>query len=257
MHAHVHGTASTSKLLRIALLLTLAYIVVTIVAGLKAHSLALLSEAGHNVSDFLALLLSWVAVYLATRPPSSTKTYGYHRAGVLAAFVNAVTLVIVAIYIFIEAAHRLMNPVAVQAPVMMIVAAAGVIMNGAIAIMLRGTLSTASVIIGGWAILWTGRNWIDPALSFAIAALILWSSFGIIRETLNILLEGTPKGVSMERLAEAMKEVAGVRDVHDLHVWSIGSEMHALSCHIAIADIPPSESEIILREVKDRLAEGF
>lgn len=274
MHAHVHGTASTSKLLRIALLLTLAYIVVTIVAGLKAHSLALLSEAGHNVSDFLALLLSWVAVYLAMRPPSSTKTYGYHRAGVLAAFVNAVTLVIVAIYIFIEAAHRLMNPVVVKAPVMMIVAAAGVIMNGAIAIMLRGsshdvnvrsafihmlgdTLSTASVIIGGWAILWTGRNWIDPALSFAIAALILWSSFGIIRETLNILLEGTPKGVSMERLAEAMKEVDGVRDVHDLHVWSIGSEVHALSCHIAIADIPPSESEIILHEVKERLAEGF
>ena len=274
MHAHVHGTASTSKLLRIALLLTLAYIVVTIVAGLKAHSLALLSEAGHNVSDFLALLLSWAAVYLATRPPSSTKTYGYHRAGVLAAFVNAVTLVIVAIYIFIEAAHRLMNPISVQAPVMMIVAAAGVLMNGAIAIMLRGsshdvnvrsafihmlgdTLSTASVIIGGWAILWTGRNWIDPALSFAIAVLILWSSFGIIRETLNILLEGTPKGVSMERLAQAMKEVDGVRDVHDLHVWSIGSEMHALSCHIAIADIPPSESEIILREVKERLADGF
>ena len=274
MHAHVHGTASTSKLLRIALLLTLAYIVVTIVAGLKAHSLALLSEAGHNVSDFLALLLSWVAVYLATRPPSSTKTYGYHRAGVLAAFVNAVTLVIVAIYIFIEAAHRLMNPIVVQAPMMMIVAAAGVLMNGAIAIMLRGsshdvnvrsafihmlgdTLSTASVIIGGWVILWTGRNWIDPALSFAIGALILWSSFGIIRETLNILLEGTPKGVSMERLAQAMKEVDGVRDVHDLHVWSIGSEMHALSCHIAIADIPPSESEIILREVKERLAEGF
>src|SRR5579885_3292606 len=265
MHAHVHGTASTSKLLRIALLLTLAYIVVTIVAGLKAHSLALLSEAGHNVSDFLALLLSWVAVYLATRPPSSTKTYGYHRAGVLAAFVNAVTLLIVAIYIFIEASHRLLNPISVQAPVMMIVAIAMMLrgsshdvnVRSAFIHMLGDTLSTASVIIGGWAILWTGRNWIDPALSFAIAALILWSSFGIIRETLNILLEGTPKGVSMERLAQAMKEVDGVRDVHDLHVWSIGSEMHALSCHIAIADIPPSESEIILREVKERLAGGF
>ena len=274
MHAHVHGTTRTSKLLGIALLVTLAYIVVTVIAGLKAHSLALLSEAGHNVSDFLALLLSWVAVYLATRPPSSTKTYGYHRAGVLAAFVNAVTLVIVAIFIFIEAAHRLMNPVSVHAPVMMVVAAAGVIMNGAIAIMLRGsshdvnvrsafihmlgdTLSTASVIIGGWAILWTGRDWIDPALSFAIAALILWSSFGIIRETLNILLEGTPKGVSMQHLAEAMKEVDGVRDVHDLHVWSIGSEMHALSCHIAIADIPPSESNLILDRINGVLRERF
>lgn len=274
MHAHVHGTARTSKLLRIALLLTLGYIAVTVIAGIKAHSLALLSEAGHNVSDFLALLLSWVAVYLAARPPTSTKTFGYHRAGVLAAFVNAASLVIVAIYIFVEAAHRLLNPVAVQPRIMMIVAAAGVVMNGVIAIMLHGsshdvnvrsafihmlgdTLSTASVIIGGWAILLTGHSWIDPALSFGIGALILWSSFGIIRETLNILLEGTPKGVSMERLAAAMKQVDGVRDVHDLHVWSIGSEMHALSCHIAIADIPPSASEAILREVKERLADGF
>jgi len=274
MHAHVHGTARTSKLLRIALLLTLGYIAITVIAGIKAQSLALLSEAGHNVSDFLALLLSWVAVYLAARPPTSTKTFGYHRAGVLAAFVNAASLVIVAIYIFVEAAHRLLHPVAVQPRIMIVVAAAGVVMNGVIAIMLHGsshdvnvrsafihmlgdTLSTASVIIGGWAILLTGQGWIDPALSFAIAALILWSSFGIIRETLNILLEGTPKGVSMERLAAAMKQVEGVRDVHDLHVWSIGSEMHALSCHIAIADIPPSASDAILREVKDRLAEGF
>lgn len=271
---HAHASARTSKLLRISLLLTLAYIVATIIAGFKAHSLALLSEAGHNVSDFLALLLSWVAVYVASRPPSVTKTYGYHRAGVLAAFVNAVTLVIVAIYIFIAAAERLMHPVAVQANVMMGVAAAGVVMNGAIAIMLHGsshdvnvrsafihmlgdTLSTASVIVGGVAILWTGRNWIDPALSFGIGALILWSSFGIIRETLNILLEGTPKGVKMSDLADAMRQVDGVRDVHDLHVWSIGSEMPALSCHIAIADIPPSESDFILREVNERLAHQF
>lgn len=272
MHGHVHGSASTSRLLRIALLLTLGYIVLTVFAGIKAHSLALLSEAGHNVSDFLALLLSWVAVYLGSRPPTITKTYGYHRAGVLAAFVNALTLIVVAIYIFVEAAHRMTNPVAVHARTMMLVAAAGVLMNGAITVMLHGsshdvnvrsafihmlgdTLSTASVIVGGWAILWTGQYWIDPALSLAIGALILWSSFGIIRETLNILLEGTPKGVSMDLLADAMKQVSGVHDVHDLHVWSIGSEMHALSCHIAIADIPPSESEAILRDVKLRLAQ--
>lgn len=274
MHAHSHGPVSTSKLLRVAIFLTLAYIAVTILAGIKAHSLALLSEAGHNVSDFLALLLSWAAVYLGGRPPTVTKTYGYHRAGVLAAFVNAMSLVVVAIYIFVEAAHRMISPVPVHARIMMVVAAAGVAMNGAITWMLHGrshdvnvrsafihmlgdTLSTASVIIGGWAILWTGQNWIDPALSFGIGALILWSSFGIVRETLNILLEGTPKGVSMKLLADAMKQVEGVHDVHDLHVWSIGSEMHALSCHIAIADIPPSASEIILREVKERLAQQF
>jgi cobalt-zinc-cadmium efflux system protein len=275
MHGHFHGPATnTSKLLRIALFLTLAYIAVTVVAGLKAHSLALLSEAGHNLSDFLALLLSSAAIYVASRPPSLTKTYGYHRAGVMAAFINALSLVAVAIYIFVEAAHRLISPVPVHPRLMIAVAAVGVVMNGAITFMLHGsshdvnvrsafihmlgdTLSTATVIVGGWVILWTGRNWIDPALSLAIGALILWSSFGIVRETLNILLEGTPEGVSMELLAAAMKEVEGVRDVHDLHVWSIGSEMHALSCHIAIADIPPSASDSILRDVKDRLARQF
>ena len=274
MHAHVHGPVNTSRLLGVALLLTVVYIAITVVAGLKAHSLALLSEAGHNLSDLVALLLSWAAVYVASRPPSSTKTYGYHRAGVLAAFVNAFTLVLVAIYIFVEAAHRLLSPVAVHARIMMAVAAVGVVMNGVIAFLLHGesqdvnvrsafvhmlgdTLSTASVIVGGFAILWTGKSWIDPALSFGIGALILWSSFGIIRETLNILLEGTPKGVSMELLAAAMKEIDGVRDVHDLHVWSIGSDMHAMSCHIAIADIPPSASDSILRDVKERLAQQF
>src|SRR3954462_5551581 len=274
VHAHTHSSARISKLLRVAPLLTLAYIEVTMVAGIKAHSLALLSEAGHNVSDFLALLLSWVAVYLGTRPPTVTKTFGYHRAGVLAAFVNALSLVVVAIYIFVEAAHRMVSPITVHARIMIAVAAAGVLMNGVIAVMLHGsshdvnvrsafihmlgdTLSTASVILGGWAILWTGQSWIDPALSIAIGALILWSSFGIVRETLNILLEGTPKGVSMVGLADAIKQVDGVRDVHDLHVWSIGSEMHALSCHVAIADIPPSASEAILREVKECLAQQF
>ena len=273
MHA-LTSSVRISKLLRVALLLTLAYIAVTILAGIKAHSLALLSEAGHNVSDFLALLLSWVAVYLSARPPTTTKTYGYHRAGVLAAFVNALGLVLVAIYIFVEAAHRMVNPVAVHARTMMLVAAAGVLMNGVITVLLHGsshdvnvrsafvhmlgdTLSTASVIVGGWAIQLTGQNWIDPALSFGIGALIVWSSFGIIRETLNILLEGTPKGVSMALLTSAMKQVNGVRDVHDLHVWSIGSETHALSCHIAIADIPPSASDVILREVKECLAQRF
>lgn len=274
MHAHVHGTASTSRLLRIALLLTLAYIVVTVIAGLKAHSLALLSEAGHNVSDFLALLLSWVAVYLATRPPSSTKTYGYHRAGVLAALVNAVSLVAVSGFIFYEAFRRLQNPEPVHAGVMIWVAAAGVVMNGVIALLLYragrdvnirsaflheigDTLSTAAVIAGGWAILSTGQNWIDSVLSVGIGVLILWSGFGIVRETLNILLEGTPRGVKLEQVEAAMREIEGVNDVHDLHVWNIGSETRALSCHISIADIPPSVSERILRDVKDCLRNEF
>ena len=261
-------------MLKISLAVTLAYIVLLVIAGIRAHSLALLSEAGHNLSDLLALLLSLVAVYLQSRPPSSTKTYGYHRAGVLAALINAFSLVVVSFFIFYEAFRRLEHPEPVRAGLMMAVAAAGVVMNGMIAALLyrsKGdvnirsallhevgdTLSTAAVIAGGWVILATGNYWIDSALSFGIGALILWSGFGIVRETLNILLEGTPRGMKLERVESAIRAIEGVNDVHDLHVWSIGSETHALSCHISIADIPPSVSERILRDVKECLLRDF
>jgi cobalt-zinc-cadmium efflux system protein len=273
MHTHSHAPLS-ARALRYSLVATFAYVLITLFAGIRAHSLALLSEAGHNVTDLLALLLSWVAVFIQTRPPSSTKTFGYHRAGVLAAFVNALTLVVIAFYIFYEAFVRMRNPVPVQPGIMIWVAVIGVLMNGAISwILFRAahdvnirsafihqfgdTLSTAAVIVGGWIILWTGRIWVDPALSIGIAALILWSSFGIIRETLNILLEGVPNGLSPERITASLTEVAGVRDVHDVHVWSIGSDTHALSCHVRIDDITLSESEIILRQVKNILTAKF
>jgi cobalt-zinc-cadmium efflux system protein len=249
-------------------------VLLTVVAGIRAHSLALLSEAGHNVTDLLALVLSWVAVFIQMRPPDATKTFGYHRAGVLAAFLNAVTLIAVAIYIFYEAAGRIKKPVEVQPRLMIWVAAVGVVMNGAIAwFLIRAsrdvnirsafihqlgdTLSTAAVIVGGWVILWTGRTWIDPVLSIAIGILILWSSWGIIRETLNILLEGIPHGMSVEKIIASIQGIEGVNDVHDVHVWSIGSDTHALSCHISIEDIPPSESESILRQVNQILADKF
>lgn len=274
MHVHPAGNERTSRILRVSLLVTAAYIVLLVIAGIRAHSLALLSEAGHNLTDFVALLLSLLAVYLHSRPPSATHTYGYHRAGVLAALVNSGTLVVISFVIFYEAVRRIRYPQPVHAHLMMWVAAVGVIMNGAIAFMLYrtdrdvnvrsalaheigDTLSTAAVIAGGWAILATGQYWIDPALSFAIGALILWSSFGIMRETLNILLEGTPRGMKLDRVAAAICEIDGVNDVHDLHVWSLGSETSALSCHISIADIPPSVSERILRDVKERLHRDF
>jgi cobalt-zinc-cadmium efflux system protein len=282
MHVHAHGAGGPTRVLKISLAVTLAYIALLVGAGFRAHSLALLSEAGHNLSDFLALLLSLVAVYFQARPANSTKTYGYHRAGVLAALVNAAALVAVSFFIFYEAFRRLQHPEHVQATVMMWVAAAGVVMNGAIALLLYrssrrssqgyggdvnlrsallhevgDTLSTAAVIAGGWAILVTGKYWIDSALSFGIGVLILWSGFGIVRETLNILLEGTPRGMKLEKIEFVIRSIEGVNEVHDLHVWSIGSETHALSCHIAIADIPPSVSERILRDVKERLLHDF
>ena len=274
MHSHAHSHGGTTRVLKISLGVTLAYIVLLVVAGVKAHSLALLSEAGHDLSDFLALALSLVAVYFQSRPANSSKTYGYQRAGVLAALVNAASLVGVSFFIFYEAFKRLQHPQEVHAGLMMWVAAAGVVMNAAIALLLYrsggdvnirsallhevgDTLSTAAVIAGGWAILVTGNYWIDSVLSVAIGVLILWSGFGIVRETLNILLEGTPRGMKLEKIELAIRTVEGVNDVHDLHVWSIGSETHALSCHISIADIPPSVSERILRDVKARLLHDF
>jgi cobalt-zinc-cadmium efflux system protein len=278
MHVHAApsgpGAKRTQTVLRFSLLATAAYVAITFVAGMRAHSLALLSEAGHNVSDFLALLLSFAAVYFQTRPANQKKTFGYQRAGVLAAFINAATLMVIALWIAVEAIHRLSAPVVVQPRLMMIVAAAGVLMNGVIAALLWGvakdvnlrssfihmagdTLSTAAVIAGGAGILFTGQNWIDPVLSLLIAALILWSSLGIVRETLNILLEGTPHGVSIEDIRKGMEAVEGVVNVHDLHVWSLGSNSRALASHVTIADIPPSESAAILDRLNHVLKGHF
>ncbi len=262
------------RVLKFSLAATLLYVLVTLLAGLKAHSLALVSEAGHNASDALALLLSFVAVHFQGRPATDKKTFGYQRAGVLAAFLNALTLIVISAWIAYTAVHRFMNPVAVQPRLMMLVAAAGVVMNGAIAAllwrvshdvnirsvfvhMLGDTLSTAAVIVGGLAILLTGSTWVDPALSLGIAAMILWSSVAIVRETLNILLEGTPQGISLSEIRIKLELIDGVEDVHDLHVWSLGSQTHALASHVTIADIPPSESARILEEINVVLLSNF
>ncbi len=274
MHVHGANTAAMQRVLRLSLIATIGYVLLTLVAGLRAHSLALISEAGHNASDALAIVLSFVAVWFQTRPATDRKTFGYQRAGVLAAFLNALTLIVIAGWITLEALRRFSYPAPVGPRLMMMVAAAGVLMNGIIAAMLwrvshdvnirsvfihmlGDTLSTAAVIVGGFAILLTGRTWIDPALSLAIAALILWSSIAIVRETLNILLEGTPRGISLIEIRQTLADIDGVEDVHDLHVWSLGSNTHALASHITIADIPPSESNLILDRINSVLRERF
>lgn len=274
MHVHAPANDSTKRILLVSLVLTFAYVLLTLFAGLYSHSLALVSEAGHNLSDFLALLLSFVAVYFHARPATDKKTFGYRRAGVLAAFVNGIALIAIAVWLAIEAVGRLVYPLTVQPKWMMIVAAIGVVMNGVVAWMLfrvnrdvniRGafihmlgdTLSTAAVIVGGAAIAFTGLEWIDPALSILIAALIFWSSLSIMRETLNVLLEGTPDNLSLTEIRSAMQSISGVCGIHDLHVWSIGSHLNALACHVAIPDIPPSESRRILDNVNAELREHF
>jgi cobalt-zinc-cadmium efflux system protein len=272
-HGHDHGHR-TAGVLRVSLLLTLGYVALLVFAGLRAHSLALLSEAGHNVSDLLALVLSSAAVYLQKRPADGARTYGYHRAEVLAAFVNAATLIVMALWIAGEALLRLLHPEPVAAGTMIWAAAAGVAMNGVIALMLLGdrhdlnlrstlihelgdTLSTAAVIVGGLVIWRTGVVWVDPALSLLIAAFIFWSSIGILRQSGNILLEGAPEGVALAQVLAAIGEAEGVLEVHDLHIWSLGSQSRALSAHVKIADIPPSQSEAIMGGIRQRLAERF
>jgi cobalt-zinc-cadmium efflux system protein len=274
MHMVASPNSKIQRVLQFSMLLTLAYVIATFIFGLRAHSLALISEAGHNVSDLLAIALSFVAVYFQARPATDQKTFGYQRAGVLAAFVNAVTLVVLSAWIAIEALHRLTAPVPVQPRIMMAVAAAGVLMNGTVATllwrfsgdvnirsvflhMLGDTLSTAAVIAGGAAILFTGLTWIDPVLSILIAGMILVSSLSIIRETLNILLEGTPRNLRLAEVRDAMASVTGVLDVHDLHVWSLGSSSHALASHVTIAEMPMSECGEILTAIKCALRDRF
>jgi cobalt-zinc-cadmium efflux system protein len=274
MHMVAGSNRKMQRVLQVSMALTAAYVVATFYFGVRAHSLALISEAGHNVSDLLAILLSFAAVYFQTRPATDQKTFGYQRAGVLAAFVNAVTLIVLAAWIAFSAIHRLYAPVAVQPRLMMYVAAAGVLMNGAIAAllwkfsgdvnirsvflhMLGDTLSTAAVIAGGAAILFTGIMWIDPVLSLLIAGMIVWSSATIVRETLNILLEGTPSAVELAHVRTAIGNVPGVLDVHDLHVWSLGSSSHALASHVCIPEMPLSECTSILDAINCALREGF
>ena len=270
MHVHATPAGSMQRILKLSLAVTLLYILATLFFGLRAHSLALLSEAGHNVSDFLALALSFVAVWLQARPATDERTFGYQRAGVLAAFVNALTLIVLSGWIAFSALHRFAAPVEVQPKLMMYVAAAGVLMNGAIAgllwkfsrdvnirsvflHMLGDTLSTAAVILGGFGILLTHQQWIDPLLSLIIAAMILWSSVGIVRETLHILLEGTPRSLDLGEVRAAMRNIPGVVNVHDLHVWSLTSQSHALASHVQIQEMPMAEGEALLERINHEL----
>lgn len=269
---HAHGTG---RVLKWSLAATVLFVVAEAIAGFKANSLALLSDAGHNFTDALALLLAWFGFYFQAKPADEVKTYGYHRAGILAAFVNALTLLGLAGLIFFESYRRFLNPRDVHETTMLVVAAAGLAVNVAImwglrreqkhdlnirsafVHMLGDALGSVGIIAGAVLIRYTGWQRVDPVLSALIAALIVWTAWEIVRESLNILLEGLPKGMDFQSVIQAMREVEGVLGVHDLHIWSLGSNFHALSCHVLIEDMPPSESDAILRRLNKMLAERF
>jgi cobalt-zinc-cadmium efflux system protein len=273
-HHHHHHADAKSTVLKWSLVATTLFVVVQFVAGLTAGSLALLSDAGHNLTDALALGLAMFGVYLQAKPADESRTFGYHRGGVLAAFINALLLIVLSVYLFYESYHRLLNPQHVHENTMISVAGLGIVLNVAILVglrqhehdlnvraasvhMLGDALGSVAIIVGAVVIKYTGWLAIDPILSILIGGLIIWTAVDIVRESLNILLEGLPRGISLRQVVEAMRDVPGVLDVHDVHIWTLGSSVHALSCHALIEDAPPSESDRILRAINHMLGDRF
>ncbi len=274
MHSHTHGPTS-GRVLAWSLAATSAFVVIELVSGVRAHSLALISDAGHNATDALALLLAWFAVYLQGKPADESRTFGYHRAGVLAAFVNALTLIVLSGWLLYESWMRFLAPARVNETVMLVVAAGGLVLNGGIMLGLRRSgsndinvrgafihmlgdlLGAAAIVVGAVVIRETGWMQTDPLLSLLISLLIIWTAWDITRESLNILLEGLPRGLELKQVVGAVCEVEGVLGVHDLHIWSLGSNSHALSCHVLIEDMPPSQSDHILHRVNHVLNDRF
>jgi cobalt-zinc-cadmium efflux system protein len=267
-HGHQHGTAT---ILKWSFFGTILFVVIEAVAGFRSGSLALVSDAGHNFTDALALVLATLGVYMQSKPADSIKTYGYHRAGVLTAFANALTLVVIATFIFYEAWQRFVHPTHIQEWTMFWVAVAALVLNSSIMWglhrdkdrdiniraafihMLGDAVSSVGIIAGAILIHFTGFAMIDPILSVLIGILIVWTAWDIIQESLNVLLEGLPRGMELNQVTGAMREIDGVIDVHDLHIWSLGSSAHALSCHVLIDDMPTSESNAILQRINDVL----
>jgi len=271
---HVHEIPGMKRALGASLWVNLSFVAVEFVAGYVANSLALVSDAVHNLSDLPAMGLSLIALYTQQRPADQRRTYGYQRSGVLAAFVNALLLVGVAAYIFYEAYRRLRHPVPVDTSLMLWVSLVGIGVNGGIAASMwrgRGDVNLRTVLVhnagdaasnlgilaGAFLMARTGWFALDPAISFAIGAAVLGSSWGVLKTTTNILLEGTPPDLTVEEVARAMLKVPGVVEVHDIHIWSLAEHLHALSSHVRIEEMSTRESEKILDQLNALLARDF
>ncbi len=267
-HSHFGDLASqTTKRLTLALGITAVFVIVEIAAGIFGNSLALLTDAAHNFTDVIALGLSWYAVKLATQPAHAGKTFGYHRAGILVALVNSTTLVLIALGIFYEAWKRFLSPPEVDFAILIGVGALAFFINLGTAwlvksgsendLNLRSTflhlmgdvLSTLGAVIAGIIIAFTNWNWLDPFVSVLIGAFILWNAWGILRQSIHILLESTPESIDMDSMVKDLLKVDGVRGVHDLHVWSINESLRALSAHIVTDDIHISAGASIQNEL--------
>lgn len=257
-----------------ALVLTLAFVVIEALAGWRAHSLALVSDAGHNFADAAALGLSWYAMAIARRRATTTMTFGYHRVGVLAALVNAASLVFIALIIFWEAFVRFGHPEAVDPTLMIAVAAVAVVLNTAISMSLRkgrddlnvrsaylhmlgDAVSAGGVVVAGIVVRVSGAHQADPIVSVLIGVLILWSSWGILRECLTVLLEGAPGEVNVDAIESALRSIPNVGDVHHVHAWTISSGFLACSCHLVPLVAGVDEQQQILEQAQRMLEARF
>ena len=264
-----------SKGLRIALILTIVIMVVETAGGIISHSLALTSDAGHMLVDALALVLSLVALNLAKKPATSIRTYGFHRAEIMAALANGVTLVLVAAYIFYEAYQRFRNPPTVRTPIMLAIAVVGLIANlitmqllhherhsnlnvrAAFFHVFGDMISSVGVIAGGIIIAITGWKIVDPIIAIMIGIVILWGAVGLVRESVDILMETVPKQIQLDKVIETIKNVNGVVELHDIHIWTITSGIYALSTHILIQDQMLSHTSEIIATINHELEQKF
>lgn len=282
MHGHAHHrhgslerNARVSRKLLWSTAATGAFVAIELAVGMRAHSLALIGDALHNFTDALALILAWVALRFEQRPATSEKSYGYQRAGTLAAFVNAGTLVGFTVYLVVEAIDRFAAPRSVDSRLMLATAVIAIVLNVAITLLLRrdgehdvnvrsavvhmigDALSSAGIVVAAVLIARTGSVVWDPAISILIAVLILWSSWGILRETVNLLLEGTPSGIEPAEVVRSLAQIEGIEGVHHLHIWALAPARPALSCHILVSDVPVSTTAALLATVNDHLERAY
>jgi len=272
---HVHGPTSGRKLW-ISLFVTLAFVAGEAFAGWRSHSLALLSDAGHNLSDALALGLAAFALLIAQRPATAQNTFGYHRVAILTALFNAVTLVVLSVFIGIGAWERFRHPEPITGNLMIWVALIAVVMNTVIAAALSGdakhslnsraafihmlgdALSSFAVVIAGVVIHFTGWLYADPLVSTLIAVFIAYSAWGIVVDATDILMEKTPKGMDVDALVTGIRAVSLVQDVHDLHIWTVGDGLNFLSCHVTLPiDCTLPECTTVLEKINKTLHDDF
>jgi cobalt-zinc-cadmium efflux system protein len=273
-HLHLaHDRIASQRLLLIVLAITFIYMIAEAIGGYFANSLALLSDAGHMFTDVAALALSLLAVRFASRPATPGKTYGFYRLEILAALVNGVTLIVLSLLICYEAYQRLWHPAEVKGWTLILISAGGLIVNiicayllakgqketlnvrGAFLHVLGDLLGSVAAIVAGVLIIWRGWAWADPIFSVVISILIIYSSWRLVADAVNILLEGTPSHINIAAVEQAMRTIAGVREVHDLHIWTITSGRHAVTVHVVVNDA--GQSYRILRELRELLAQRF